>query len=139
MDHILLLLLLPPYPAFSFRAQPQTKALTTVNISRLISCHWLAFSSSLEMRPDPLPQLIQLFYTLKFETWVSGCRGLVRYGRVGGYVDLLPFWGDIEPIDVNEDQTVLRRAHWMVRKRGGWTIIRRGRTRGEKWEVNYNK
>jgi hypothetical protein len=34
-------------------------------------------------------------------------------------VDLLPFWGDIEPIDVNEDQTALRRAHWMVRKSGG--------------------
>ena len=50
-------------------------------------------------------------------------------------MDLLPFWGDIEPIDVNEDQTALRRAHWMARKSGGWTMIRRGRTRGERGEV----
>jgi hypothetical protein len=33
-------------------------------------------------------------------------------------VDLLPFWGDIKPIDVNGDQSALRRAHWMVRKSG---------------------
>ncbi len=33
-------------------------------------------------------------------------------------MDLLLFLGDIEPIDVNEDQTALGRAHWMARKSG---------------------
>jgi hypothetical protein len=66
-----------------------------------------------------MPQLIQFLYTLKFETWVSGCSRLVRHRGVGGYVNLLPIWSDIKPRDVNEDQTASRREQWMVRVGAG--------------------